>query len=174
MGQSCGIKAKRRGCGGKHAILSVDLEILGASEARRRMKKLRIGAARNVVNKSLRQAAKRIMKPAIDANISTVSPGQFGTGRLKQLKTRIRRYGKIGIRIQTPTREKLGIKPDEAYYPAILEVGLAEKGIEPKRMLRRARDQKSASVKTFLRRVMGKFIDAEVKKLAAKGKPAFR
>jgi len=158
----------------RRAPLSVDLSILGVPGLQSRINSLTLTVGKTIVKKAMRLVAKKNLQPAINANIGQVSPGQFGTGRLKQLRTKIRvvkSKGGVGVRISTPTREKLGIQGEAPYYPAILEVGLSKRGIEPQNMLKRARDQKSAVVKQNLGKEIGNQIDAAVKKL---GKKAFR
>jgi len=159
----------------RRAPLSVDLSVLGVPELQKRVNSLSLTVAKTLVRKAMRGVLKKYLQPAINANIGQVSPGKFGTGRLKQLKTKIRIYKSktgFGAQIMTPTREKLGIHGDAAgYYPMVLEKGSSKLGMPPQNMLKRARDQKSAIVKQNLGKEIGNQIDTAVRKL---GKKAFR
>jgi hypothetical protein len=177
-----GLKAKRRAAviARRKGGVSIDMSLLGVPQYQKKINELKRGVAKKIVKQALRQAAKRLLKPEIDTNIAQVSPGKGGTGRLRQARTivRDRKFRKgssnFGVEVRTPTREKLDIKPGDAYYPALLEYGSATIGITPRRMLRGARETKQSAIITFLRRTMGKFIDAEVRKLRAKGKDPTR
>lgn len=131
----------------------VDISVIGVPALQRKLKRLRITAQKKIVRQALRTAAKTVVKPVADANIAAVSPGQAGTGALRRYGTRVRaqkarrRSGSFGVEVQTPTREQLNIDPGHAYYPAILEFGDSERGIEPKRMLRKAAEEaRSAAI----------------------------
>lgn len=153
----------------------IDLQILGTNVVRRRLKKLKLSAGRNVVNKAIKMACKNVLKPTIDANINAISPGTYGRGRLKNNPTKVlkisRKRKHMGYGIFTASREKLNIKPNEAYYPAIIEVGGKTSGyrpviyIEGRHMLKNARNRKSAAVNNFLRKHMHMFIDEEIEKI---------
>ena len=170
--------------------LHFNFDIGGKKQLIKNLNRLKLNYARNVVRNALEQGAKRIIKPAIDANIATVSPGRFGTGKLKTLGTEVHRTGRkaatkksdpksVSWRVSTPSRAALGIKArrgekEPAYYPAILEVGGKASGffpvhyIEGQHMLKRARDQKNARFRIFLRRTIKKFTDAEIKRIWGK------
>ena len=180
-----GTRAQREGVTQRRkAGILVNLDIQGGKEINKRLNKLKLRLARQVVNRALAQGAKRIMQPAINAGISTVSPGRFGSGRLKTLNTEVfktsRKPSHMGFQIKTPSRTDLDIQGDHAYYPAILEVGGKTSGfrgaafIEGRHFMRNARDQKAGRLKTFLRRTILKFIDEEVMFQARKGKSANR
>ncbi len=179
-----GTRAQREGVTQRRkAGILVNLDIQGGKEINKRLNKLKLRLARQVVTRALAQGAKRIMQPAINAGIATVSPGRFGSGRLKTLNTEVIKVGKpktMLVQIKTPSRTDLDIQGDHAYYPAILEVGGKTSGfrgisyVEGRHFMRNARDQKAGRLKTFLRRTILKFIDEEVQFQARKGRTASR
>ena len=175
-----GTRAQREGVTQRRkAGLHFALNIGGKKQVIKNLNRLKLVYARNVVRNALEQAARRIREPAINANIATVSPGRFGTGKLKTLgaethptsrKTAAKKSNKKSVswRVSTPSRAALGIKSmrgakPPAYYPALLEVGGKTSGfrgvlyIEGQHMLKRARDQKAPRIRTFLRRTIKKF-----------------
>jgi head-tail adaptor len=172
-----GTRAQRAGVeAGRRAGKIIDLQILGVKEVRNNLKKLKLSVGRKVVNRALAQATARILKPAIDANIATVSPGKKGTGLLQDRETEVHKISRkpshIGYHVRTASRAELNIQGDEPYYPALLEVG--GNGLEGKHMLKRARDQKSGAVQTFLRRSIPRILDDEVKRIHAAGRTSLR
>lgn len=169
-GRRSAVVARRRGG------FTVDMKVLGVPQYQKKINSLKLSVARRIVNKGLRQAAKRILQPAVDANVAMVSPGEGGSGKLKSFGTKVRRIlrRKTGVQVQLPTRDDLNIPPDHPYYPAFLEFGNVKLGITAKRMLRRARNEREKRIIVFLRRSYGRLIRAEVRKLAQKGKSAFR
>jgi len=190
--QRAGVEAKRR------AGFTVGLDIGGTKLVQKRLKRLKLHVARRVVNRANEQAAERILKPAINANLADVSPGRHRTrpksrgqaspGRLKTLgaeteKVKPKKATSMYWQVRTPSRAALKLQSKDAYYPHLLEVGSKTSGfrrpvyIEGKHMLKRARDQKSARIRVFLRRTINKFMEDEIKKMgkrninrAAKGK----
>ena len=185
-----GTRAQREGVTQrrKAGLLAPQLDIQGGKEINKRLNKLKLRLGRQVVDRALAQGSKRIMQPAINAGIATISPGRFGSGRLKYLNTEVIKFGKkekgkaptSRFMILTPSRTDLDIQGDHAYYPAILEVGGKTSGfrgisyVEGRHFMRNARDQKAGRLKTFLRRTILKFIDEEVLFQARKGRSANR
>ncbi len=168
-----GTRAQRSGVTQRRkAGLLVNLDIQGVKEINKRLNRLKLRLAREVVNRALAQGAKRVMQPAINAGIATVTPGLFGTGLLKDRGTDVVKTSKkkahMGFQVKTPSRTDLNIQGNQAYYPAILEVGGKTTGfrgpvnIEGRHFMRNARDQKANRLKKFLRRTILKFIDEEV------------
>lgn len=164
----------------KRDAIVIRMSIAGDKEAERALQRMKLGSARRVMNKIMRDAAKKQLKPAIDAQIAKVSPGVYGSGALKTKPTKVRRFGKIGIRVETPSHNELNIPSGSPYYPFIIERGgtFVSRGrtitIEPRRFMERARDQRSAAIKAYMQRVARRFIDQEVNRLAQKGRSAFR
>lgn len=178
-----GTRAQRSGVTQRRkAGVLIQLDIRGGEEINRRLNKLRLVLARKAINQALKEGTTRIMKPAIDAGISTVSPGRAGTGLFKNKGTKVvktsRRPAHMGYRVITPSRTDLNIQGDnEPYYPLLLEVGW--QGMEGRHFMRNARDQKSGALNKFLRRTILKFIDEQVARQgkrdavrASKGKKA--
>lgn len=77
----------------------------------------------NDIQRKILRAATKLLKPIAESRIPV------HTGRLKKAGLNVRRQpglkrGDIGFELQTPTRAKLGISPeDKGYYPAHLELG---------------------------------------------------
>lgn len=151
--------------------VAVDVKAIGGKALQRKLNKLKANAGKKVVNNAVRDATRTILKPAVTQNLRTVSPGKFGTGRLKSLggkvvrKKAVRGGGQFGWEVRTPTREKLKIKPDHAYYPAILEFGDSARGMEPQRMLRKARERTQKGINAFMNRHIRQGINQMVRKL---------
>ena len=181
-----GTRAQREGVTQRRkAGVPIQLDVGGVKTVLKNLTRLKLNVGRRVVNQALGQATKRIIQPAVDANIASVSPGRFGTGRLKTLGTEVKRVGKklksgrvsstsVRWMVITPSRTDLNIQSDRGYSPAILEVGGKVSGFAPVRvlegqhMLKRARDQKAPRFRTFVRRTIKKFMDAEIKRIAGR------
>ena len=149
--------------------------IQGIGDIQKSLNTIKLTIARKIANKAIKESAERLMRPAINAGIATVSPGQFGSGLLKQKSTKVVKISKKaknnGYRVITPSRTDLNIQGDDAYYPLLLEVGGRRAGwfpfkiVEGRHFMRNARDQQSSRVRTFLRRTFLKFMDEEVMRI---------
>lgn len=108
--------------------------LLGDKELRRALE----GLPDNIRNKALRQALREEMKPVLDdaqQNAADTSQRLARTMRLRALK--LRRSTGIGVKVETGTREELGIPADDRYYwPAAIELGT--EFIRPRAYMRRA------------------------------------
>jgi hypothetical protein len=177
--QKANVQARRR------AGVVLDFNFRGVKGVREKLIKFRLTTGRQVLRKAIKKAADQVLKPAIDAGIATVSPGIYGSGRMKQMGTKVVRTNKkpssVQHRVQTASRTDLNIQGDKkAYYPAIIEVGGKASGsfppkiIAPHRFMRRARDQSARRVKSNMRRSIPKLMDDAIRKLAKKGKTPFR
>lgn len=103
-----------------------NIELLGDKELAKTFSELPDALERKVLNRALRQGAnylKAITEPRIprDPNRKRAGTHTADTLTVKALKRSRRR---IGYRIQTGTREQLGIDPkDKYYYPVATELG---------------------------------------------------
>jgi hypothetical protein len=182
-----GTRAQREGViqrrkSGTFIAIKFRTDQAGGKAINRRLNLLKINIARKIVNKALKQAAKRFIQPAVNAGIATVSPGKtierkvgHQPGLLKSKGTKVvkrsRKSTDMGYLVVTPSRTDLNIQGDKPpYYPLLLEYGW--KGVDGKHFMRRARDQGARRAKTFLRRTILKFIEAEVDAMVRKGKGA--
>lgn len=168
--------ARRRGGFRKRQPLGVNIELIGVPGLQKKLLQLTLTVQKQITDKALKVAAKKHLKPAIDANLARVSPGDFGTGRLKTLRSNINRRKikskrSVHRRVYTPSREKLGLQGEQAYYPFLLEKGSSARGMEPQNMLKQAGIQKSGITKSTIAKELIKGIDAKVRKL---GRKAFR
>jgi hypothetical protein len=152
--------------------------MLGDAELQKKLNNLTNTLGKQVVSTAMGKAMRQKMRPLVKAQIAKVSPGDtphINQGNLRRLPLQVyRRKNKGGKRpsrfawhVATPTREKLKIKPKQAYYPLTLEKGGHPGGgkMEPKFMLRRARNQGVGTVKTLLRKLIGEGIEKKVRKL---------
>lgn len=94
-----------------------------------------------LAKKIMRKAARKAAKPLLDAarSFAPVETGALRKGiKIRSVK-RKRSSQIIGVKVQTPTREQLGIPEDAShYYPAVLEYGTSE--IPARSYMRNARD----------------------------------
>lgn len=100
--------------------VQIDLSILGDKVLEKRLKALPLKVQKKILRKAFRSTAKDILS---DARIRV----PIDTGNLrKSLRVRAlkKAKGRIGVQIETGTREELGIdENDKYYYPAAIELG---------------------------------------------------
>jgi hypothetical protein len=102
-----------------------DISILGDKELEEVLKFLPANLERNVLNKSLKEAARFVLEDA-----RRLAPGDTGTlKRRLHIRAMKRRRGRIGYLIASGTREQLGIKADaKGFYPASQHYGWFPRG----------------------------------------------
>lgn len=107
--------------------VEVDISIFGDKALQRKFKKLGPTLQKQVLRKAFRGVAKDILA---DARIRVPKD----TGALaKSLKVKAlkRSRGKIGVKVETGTREQLGIAADDPYYyPAAIELGTKKQSVQ--------------------------------------------
>lgn len=108
--------------------VSYDVSLLGDEALTRVIRSLQKGAANRVMRPSLRLAAKGVMKTAA----STAPRGAtLKTSTTLKLKASSRR-GTISVRVQTGSREAMGIeKVAKYYYPSAKELGTDDMVAQP-------------------------------------------
>ncbi len=102
--------------------MSIDLTLTGDNKLRNKLDKLERRLGKTIVNRAMRASAKRL-RPLIAAAVPVdrgVLKKEIGRAKIRVLKRR----RVVGVGIQMPTREALGI-PDSAkgYYPFAVEYG---------------------------------------------------
>lgn len=112
--------------------LAVDISVLGDKALEKKLAKLEPKVQKRVMRKTLRASTKRL-KIEVIQNLSgnPVHPlDRRGTGgwmqqqKLVPVKALKRSRGRMGYTLPFPTREALGISPDDPYfYPAAVEYG---------------------------------------------------
>jgi len=114
--------------------------------------------------KILRKVLRKATKPVLEKARALVP---VDTGKLqKNMKVRAvgqgkrKRRGLLGASVRTPTRDTLGIDPDDrGYYPAVLEYGSAKRNIPAKAYLRKAKDAAAEQVRYVFRNELSRVID---------------
>jgi hypothetical protein len=168
----------------RRAKQGIDISMLGIPEVQRKLDMLKRGVQKTIINKAARVAGKPL-QARLKANARGVSKrlGRYTWPAriIKKSKTGLR-----GIVYRSPAREKLGIPASsQHYWPAALEYGHAirktpggpQVGFADARpYVRPALFAMRPVVMAKLRTEVVKQMDAQVRKLAAKGKlpPGFK
>ena len=126
-------------------MANFNITVEGADKLEKALISLEPKIARKLVRRTLRNAAKPIL--ALAKSLVPVR-----TGRLKKsLKIRAakRRKGRYGVRIQTGTRDELGIdEKTPYYYPAAVEYGTNTSPAQS--FMRAALDSKKQAAKSII------------------------
>jgi hypothetical protein len=142
----------------------VDVSFIGDRELERKLRTLAGPMQRKIVRAALRESAKRTL-PRVISNLSGEPVGvRTGTLRAAFAAQKVRAgRSRRGIRlgITFPTRDELGIAPDDPYfYPAAVEYG--HSGVAARPFLRPAVDNhRSAELSAI-----GAFISRRIRALA--------
>lgn len=145
--------------------MSVDISMLGNRELERKLQKLSNQVQKKVVRPALRKEAKRA-KDRVVSNIQT--KGLVKTGKMlsafqgSKIKAASRKNF-IRLGIENPTRQALGISPDDKfYYPYAVEFG--HPGASPKPFIRPAIDDHKTKSISDIGRDIGSGIEREGRK----------
>ena len=107
--------------------MDIDISMFGDKELQRKLNRLAGTKGKTIVNRAMRASAKRL-RPLVAAAV----PVDEGTLKAAMDKAKIRaltRKSSTGVGIALPTREELGISPDDKYYyPVLIEYGFTRKG----------------------------------------------
>ncbi len=145
----------------------IDIRMIGDKKLSRKFAGLERKTQGKIVRPALRNSAKRI-KPEIVKRVSGLPVGVV-TGRYLAAwqKAKIRRgkgkRGLIRIGIASPTREELGISPqDPFYFPNAIEYG--HEGAPPHPHMRPAVDENRGREHRLIGREIGRGIEREFKR----------
>ncbi len=120
----------------------IEIEVTGESNIDIALRTLGPKIEKRILTKAFRIGAKVILRQA-RANLAVISKTGRHTGPIaRRLSVRAlrRQKNRVGVMIQTPTREKLGISPgNKWYYPAHIELGTRRTTAQP--YLRNAFDE---------------------------------
>lgn len=120
----------------------------------------------SLAKKIMRKAARKAAKPLLDAarSFAPVKTGKLRKGiKIRAIK-RKRSSLVVGVKVQTPTREELGIPEDAAhYYPAVMEYGSAN--IPARSYMRNAKDASEGEVFKIYQVEIQKLINEEAAKI---------
>lgn len=145
----------------------VDISIVGDKALQRKLKRLAGKVQRKVVRVALRKAARRIRERIIQ-NVSGAPVGVItGEYRAAWKSSKVRagggKRGLIRLGIAFPSREILGIAPeDKSYYPAAIEYG--HDGVPAHPHVRPAVDDNIDAERRKIGRDIGKAIEREAKR----------
>ena len=136
----------------------IEIEVTGESNIDLALRTLGPKIEKRILAKAFRVGAKVILRQA-QVNLAGIRSTKTATGRksrrmrhhTSQISRRLsvralrRRKNRVGVTVQTPTREKLGIPAgDKWYYPAHIELGTRRTTAQP--YLRNAFDAKIKEV----------------------------
>jgi HK97 gp10 family phage protein len=144
----------------------VDIRAFGNRELEKKLGNVVDKAQKTIVKSALRKESNRVKKRIV-ANIARMDLIESGTllAGYQSAKTKIARSGKNFIRlgVENPTREALGIAPDDPYYyPYAVEYGHV--GAEEKPFIRPAIDEHKAQSYKSIGDDIGKGIEREALK----------
>lgn len=149
----------------------VDISVVGVKAVSAMLGKLPDAAQKKAVRFALRRSAKRL-KGHIVTNLSG-HPVAPRSGRLLAAMKRVkvqalkRSRTRVGVFVALPTREELGIAPDDPYYyPAAVEYGHSR--APAKRFIRNAVNDHEAEELRMIGTDIGKGIEREARRLARK------
>ena len=143
--------------------MGFDISILGDKELSRKLDALPKNVQRKLLGRALKLGGK-LLKPKVVAAVPV------DTGLLKQMMqkqnfkaVKANRRGDIRIGMPMPTREQMGIGPDEKYYyPAHVEYGHGN--VPAKSYIRKPVDENAQMFHAEVGRALGAEIEAEAKK----------
>lgn len=120
----------------------LDVSILGERELQKKLQRVEIAMQRRIVKKAMLEGAEIVLRLA--RLFVPVRTGKLRDSLRKRALTGVR--GAVGARVETGTRDKLGIaKDDPFFYPAIVEY-------KHQSYLRRAVDEDPETVKRVIAR----------------------
>lgn len=139
-----------------------DISILGDRALQRKLNQLERKEARKIVSRALRNSAKRV-RPEV-ANRAPVDTGTLrdamSRAKIRVQKSNVR--GGVRLGIVMPSREDLGIAPDDkGYYPFSLEYGQENAAARP--YIRPTVDRMTPSEHRKIGRDIGKAIERRAK-----------
>lgn len=156
----------------------VDISIFGDKALARDLARFEPRVQKKVVRPALRRSAKRVLPYIVQAVSGTpIQPRRgfllagMASAQIKALK---RSRTVMGAGVVMPTREQLGISPDDKFYwPFALEFGYtrtkrAPVTVQPFRYMRGTVDQRAPAEHTLLRADIGKGIEREAKRSLGK------
>lgn len=138
----------------------VDIRLLGDKKLERLLRKLEPRVQKKVIRSAMRKAAKPVL-----ARAKTLVPVRTGkrSGPLirgMKIKSLKRSRFRVGVLLQTPTREELGLSADDKYYyPSAIELGTSKTPAHP--FFRNAMDQMRDVSMAIVRREIGNGIIRE-------------
>lgn len=117
----------------------VDISMLGDKKLAKKLKKIDIKMQKKIVKGAIKDAAQPIL--VLAKAYAPVDSGKLKNSLKLKMGAKQSKRGSIGVRIETGTREQLGIDADDKYfYPAVLE-------FKVKSFLRRAIDKNPDGVR---------------------------
>lgn len=144
-----------------------DISVLGDKQLEHMLAQLPRKSQARIVRRSLRDSVKRLHS-ALLKNVMG-SPVGIRTGRLAmaiasmQVKSK-RRRNELRYAIMLPTREELGISPqDKHYYPAVLEYGAPH--MPARAPMRRAVDDNAKAELATIAHEIGKGVERTARRL---------
>lgn len=143
--------------------VDVSLLLIGEKGLQRKLDRLAPALQRRIVRKAAREAGRPILATA--KTLCPVGLGAPGRKHLRDtLKMRaVKSRSSIGVKVQTGTREELGIDPGDPYFwPAALEFG--HDNVPAHSYLRAAMDQNRATSLGIMSREIGAGITREAKR----------
>lgn len=148
----------------------IDIKVLGDKKLQKKLNRLTEKVQTVAMRKALRDTAK-MAKKRVDSNLAAVSPGEFGSGRLASLGSKVRARppgtrtpkGLLRAFVVLPSRDQLNIEGDDPYYPAFLEYGNPPT-LDGRRMLRNALDSRKGALLRLLRNKLRKWIEVEARR----------
>ncbi len=140
----------------------IDISMLGDKALTKKLGLLPGRLQKKVLRKSMRDAAKPILKDIRQA-ISAIRVTGFHTDPLRKgmkLRSLKRSRSRIGVMIMAPTRDVLGIPSDaDYYYPAHIELGTLNNESQP--FMREPFNDKRATTLNTIKRDVGRGIIRE-------------
>ena len=138
----------------------IEIEVSGESNIDLALRTLGPKIEKRILTKAFRVGAKVILRQA-QVNLAGISRTGRHTGQIsRRLSVRAlrRRKNRVGVIVQTPTREKLGIPAgNKWYYPAHIELGTRRTTAQP--YLRNAFDAKIKDVEALVIAAINEEID---------------
>lgn len=140
-------------------MIDIDLR---DTDLQRTFKALPEKLQKNYIRRAIRKAGKIVLADA-KTNVPVLTGRLRDTLRIKSFS----RKTSVGVKIETGTREDLGIAPDDPYfYPAVLEFG--SERIPPVPFLRGSLYDNSSSIMALIRDAVRGFIAKAAAKAAKK------
>jgi len=137
---------------------TVDISLLGDKRLQRKLERLVVAAQKRVIRSALRKGGHILRDEA-----KALCPVRTGALR-KSIKVRAikGKRATIGVVVASGTREELGLKAADYYYPAAVEFGTGNAPAHS--FLRAARDAKRDEVIEVIKREIGEGITREARR----------
>ena len=138
--------------------MSIDIRVLGVPELSAAFNRMDEALQKKIMRKALKQGAAVVLPRA--KQLVRRKSGKLAASLKVKFSTR---KGRMSAKIETGTREELGIKPDDkGYYPMSLETGHGNVPAYP--YLRPALAEKEAEVLAQVKTTVAQGVEAEGKK----------